>query len=592
MHARLETFGWGPQGNKPPKAKARRPSARSKKAGTTTEVISWPLQSPAPYDLAYAGFIFKPTSASPDNVQCFNCGCQLDGWEPADTPAYEHLTHSPTCAFAINICIRYRQGDPDRVEEDPLSEHMMAARRSTFGDYWDLDTSAGFPSVEQMVEAGWYYDPSEENPDGVTCPYCSLSLDAWTPTDDPLEEHRRREPTCLFFTLKELYHPLELPQSKKGKRTSSRTSSASTKSITKKSSTAKSKATKGKGKVAKRQSEQTNASVDISELPVEVPVSKPTRGRKRESQLTESSIDFSEPPRPVRRTKRASQQTDNGLDSSTLVKPVRKTKRQSQQTDTGLDSSIIVKPGRKTKQQREQTDTALDVPESPKPGRRTKQLSQQTDNGNLFSDPSKPIESPKPGQKTKRQSQQTDNENLFSDPPKPAPAKPARKAKRQSEQTDMSIDPPAPPPAKASRSKATKRKSDQMESDPPEGEFRRSKRTRTSDGNPQLEWPTFSPPESMIACTPPAVFRPETPQAVTPPTPVPKWNPVDLEIFFDRENLPAITKLTSPEKRMTIEEFLMHEAKRQEENLRVQMMQQVAKLDVEYARALAAVDEL
>jgi hypothetical protein len=149
FQARLDSFGWSSPKPKP-KSKPRRTSARGKKASTVDDTPSWPLKEPVPYDLAFAGFLYKPTSASPDNVQCFDCGCQLDGWEESDIPAYEHLTHSPTCGFAINICIRLRLGDPDRVEEDPLSEKMKDARRATFADYWDLDVSAGFPSVEQV----------------------------------------------------------------------------------------------------------------------------------------------------------------------------------------------------------------------------------------------------------------------------------------------------------------------------------------------------------------------------------------------------------------------------------------------------------
>lgn len=146
---RLDSFGWGRNGDKP-KAKARRPSARSKKSSTANEALSWPHKLPTPRELAHAGFIYKPTSASPDNVQCFKCGCQLDGWEPGDYPSREHLMHSPTCAFAINVCLRNREGDPERVDEDPLGDRMMAARRSTFEDFWDLDTSAGFPGVDEV----------------------------------------------------------------------------------------------------------------------------------------------------------------------------------------------------------------------------------------------------------------------------------------------------------------------------------------------------------------------------------------------------------------------------------------------------------
>src|ERR1700761_1000663 len=37
-----------------------------------------------------------------------------------------------------------------------------------------------------MVEAGWVYDPSPDNEDGVSCPYCGLSLDGWERKDDPM----------------------------------------------------------------------------------------------------------------------------------------------------------------------------------------------------------------------------------------------------------------------------------------------------------------------------------------------------------------------------------------------------------------------
>lgn len=149
LQSRLDTFA-------APKTNARRPSARGKKAAPKAAPKGgWPLEFPRPHDLAYAGFLFKPTSASPDNVQCFHCQTQLDGWEPNDVPAYEHLTHSPNCGFALNLCIRLRDGDPGRNEEDPLSERMMQARRETFHDLWPLDAVAGYPSIEQVCSGNW-----------------------------------------------------------------------------------------------------------------------------------------------------------------------------------------------------------------------------------------------------------------------------------------------------------------------------------------------------------------------------------------------------------------------------------------------------
>jgi hypothetical protein len=98
--------------------KSRRSSSRSKKAPKAK--AAWPLAAPSAQDLAYSGFVWRPTPASPDNVQCWACNCQLDGWEEEDVPAYEHLTHSPSCGFAVVTAIRLRHGDPGRTEEAML----------------------------------------------------------------------------------------------------------------------------------------------------------------------------------------------------------------------------------------------------------------------------------------------------------------------------------------------------------------------------------------------------------------------------------------------------------------------------------------
>ncbi|KAF1945326.1 inhibitor of apoptosis repeat-containing protein [Clathrospora elynae] len=251
--ARLATFEAATTG------KTRRTSSRSKKAAPKSKA-AWPLTSPSAQDLAYAGFVWQPTSTSRDNVQCFRCNCQLDGWEESDVPAFEHATHSPNCGFAVIACIRLRAGDPGRTEEDPTSEAMVSARRETFGDMWPLDVAAGYPSVDEMVAAGWFYDPTTDTPDGATCAYCSLALDAWDIGDDPMQEHRRRSEDCLFFTLSELYNkPPPLP--KKGKR-------ASTKST----------------KAKRTSTRSSNASI-VSK--------KSTRGKKRTSDAIEES-EFSE----------------------------------------------------------------------------------------------------------------------------------------------------------------------------------------------------------------------------------------------------------------------------------------------------------
>jgi hypothetical protein len=284
--------------------KGRRTSSRSKRAPPKSKA-AWPLNAPTAQDLAYAGFVWKPTSASPDNVQCFSCECQLDGWEESDVPAYEHLTHSPSCGYAVVACIRLRTGDPGRTEDDPNSEAMLKARQDTFTGLWPLDVNEGFPSVEQMAAAGWYYDPSEETPDGVTCPYCSLSLDAWDAGDDPMEEHRRRSEDCLFFVLSELYKKPPPAPPKKGKRASTKGKRASARSST--ASTVSKKATRGKKRTSEAVDETEYSEVlqppskrlrssSIESFPSDLPVGTPKRTPNAIADHAAFSFDMSSLP--------------------------------------------------------------------------------------------------------------------------------------------------------------------------------------------------------------------------------------------------------------------------------------------------------
>ncbi|KAF1992065.1 hypothetical protein K402DRAFT_450191 [Aulographum hederae CBS 113979] len=190
LAGRLETF------QIPHHLSKRRASSTKNK---TTSTVSWPHTSPLPEELAKAGFFFKPGTRSPDNVQCFVCKRQLDGWEAGDDPALEHLSHGPDCGWAVNICLGRV---PEQADEDPMSDRYIDARKATFMGSWPHEHRKGWKCKEKkMVEAGWCYEPTPENDDGVTCFYCNLSLDGWEPKDNPLDEHRKRSPECVFFAL-------------------------------------------------------------------------------------------------------------------------------------------------------------------------------------------------------------------------------------------------------------------------------------------------------------------------------------------------------------------------------------------------------
>lgn len=60
---------------------------------------------------------------------------------------------------------------------------------------------------KQMASAGWHYAPTKESNDFAKCAYCELSLDGWEDTDNPLDEHQRRSPSCTFFNWRPAKRP-------------------------------------------------------------------------------------------------------------------------------------------------------------------------------------------------------------------------------------------------------------------------------------------------------------------------------------------------------------------------------------------------
>lgn len=131
--------------------------------------------------LAKAGFFYEPLPSSDDNVKCFHCKVKLDGWEAGDNAIDEHAAHSSECQWALSISV----GKPDE-ERDPNDDLMVEARKATYGELWPHESKKGWKcKIQKMVEAGWCFDPSPEQEDGVTCFYCNLSLDGWEPKDNP-----------------------------------------------------------------------------------------------------------------------------------------------------------------------------------------------------------------------------------------------------------------------------------------------------------------------------------------------------------------------------------------------------------------------
>lgn len=425
-----------------------------------------------------------------------------------------------------------------------------------------------------MVAAGWYYDPSTDNPDGVTCPYCSLSLDAWDAGDDPLEEHGKRASDCLFFTLKEFYHPEPKAKATRGKRASTRSSTASTK-VTKTKRTTKKKATKEDlskplpptpdatmdDATAMTGAEMTAMSgIEIDTLPdaeIEVPPKAPRtrRGAKRASAMPadDSTMSAVEAPIKVPRTRKAPQRVSAVSNASTASRPRGRPKRVSTTSEASVSNTTTAKTTRGKKRTSEQLDVDNTLEQSPK---RSKFLDIDSDMPESMLEGTQ-FMSPQPDTPETKAPHTMDNEIMVAE----------------------NTTPPGSPGAQT----------------------------------PQASTPNPRTPEAQ---TPAGVFSEDRNSF---------WEPVDIDGFFerkadesanllsqilvdaglDKENFGATkdyapealieavkTRLTTPEKKMTIEEWVMYNAKRGEEKLRMECERQIAAFEAESKRALAALDDV
>ena len=132
--------------------------------------------------MAMAGFYCRPLTGSEDNVCCFMCAKNLDGWQPSDEAWNEHVAHAAACPL--------------------ITLYLHASRLMTF-DHWPHPR----PKALAMSQAGFFYYPRNIEDDTAYCYQCGLGLDGWEEGDDPLHEHARRRPTCPAVLKKEIMEP-------------------------------------------------------------------------------------------------------------------------------------------------------------------------------------------------------------------------------------------------------------------------------------------------------------------------------------------------------------------------------------------------
>nr|XP_042117528.1 baculoviral IAP repeat-containing protein 1e-like [Peromyscus maniculatus bairdii] len=178
---------------------------------------NWPFYAhgTSPRVLSAAGFVF---TGKRDTVQCFSCGGCLGNWEEGDDPWKEHAKWFPKCEFlqskkSSKEIAQYIQSYEGFVHV--MGEHFvncwvrrelpMASaycndsvfaneelRLDTFKD-WPLESPV---AVEALVRAGLFYTGKN---DIVRCFSCEGCILKWEEGDDPLEEHTKFFPNCVFL---------------------------------------------------------------------------------------------------------------------------------------------------------------------------------------------------------------------------------------------------------------------------------------------------------------------------------------------------------------------------------------------------------
>ncbi len=549
------------------------PSKRSK--------LGWPHKTPSPEDVARAGFYYKPSKASNDNTICYLCERQLGGWEADDDPVEEHLKHSPQCGWAVLMNVAQDANQETADIEDPTGQLLSDARRATFAIGWPHESKRAWKcKTEKMVEAGWYFAPVAEGEDYVSCSYCKLSLDGWEPKDDPFEEHHRRSPGCPFFHFAGDTAPAKRPKVKKVRASkASRTSKASTRLST--------------------QSSTQDATI-LSEAPSAAVDDIPTLDDSIDASEMSSMSIVSVMSTASTATTKGKRKGTGGRPKTTKVKKAKTTR-----TTKAKKTEVEPEPELEVVQAQEIAETpAIVEPELTPVPLQVVEVEPEIDEQQPQSLPS-PEPTP-PAEVTYPSIPLQNTPPRISNTPRrlsPIPVQDNSPTPIKPRSTRSSLAPAIKPTPKSATSKLQ----------PPSATARQRSPAQTLAINSS---PNPSPSTSDIENAPPSArspsSRPPLPTSSLSPLPaknlppaspgylIPTWAPSDIELIFhpstparsENEILLALSgaQLSSPEKNMTVQEWIEFVAGRAEEGLREEAERAVGVFEREGQRAMGVLE--
>ncbi|KAI9005627.1 hypothetical protein DFJ74DRAFT_759692 [Hyaloraphidium curvatum] len=156
----------------------------------------------APQKLAEAGFFYEGKTGNPKRITCYLCRGSTDEAPTDADPLEAHAEDCPECPLVL-LRVRMRRwvesSGAEHVEFAANTERMLAARLATFEKGWPHTEEGWNCTAEKLAAAGFSFRPNEESSDFAECLCCNLGLAGWEKDDDPVHEHRKRTPNCLYF---------------------------------------------------------------------------------------------------------------------------------------------------------------------------------------------------------------------------------------------------------------------------------------------------------------------------------------------------------------------------------------------------------
>ncbi|KAF2773259.1 BIR-domain-containing protein [Teratosphaeria nubilosa] len=131
--------------------------------GTFDTGDGWPHESKRGWkcktkQMVEAGWTMDPSSDTEDGVTCMYCNLSLDGWEPKDEPFQEHKRRSPDCQFFVLIERYYGTAAPVKAKKGK-GRSSTASKASRMSTQSMMSVASELPSMD-LDEDGTRVDDS------------------------------------------------------------------------------------------------------------------------------------------------------------------------------------------------------------------------------------------------------------------------------------------------------------------------------------------------------------------------------------------------------------------------------------------------